>query len=166
MACAMAHEILHSLAIEHAPFGSCATPLDGDTELVSFGRLRRPKADMLWVAAAGPLANLFMAIGWAVLFRFAEVLGDAGYQLALQRMADAGMHINAILMVLNLIPIPPLDGFSVLLGLLPDRLAYSMAGLQQYGGALLLLLVFFGQGFITGFIRLFAVPFLRLIGYA
>ena len=57
---------------------------------VSFGRLRRPKADMLWVAAAGPFANLLMAIGWALMFGIALRMGDTAYRIPAMKMADAG----------------------------------------------------------------------------
>ena len=65
---------------------------------------------MLWVAAAGPFANLLMAIGWALMFGIALRMGDTAYRIPAMKMADAGVQINAILMFLNLIPVPPLDG--------------------------------------------------------
>ena len=77
---------------------------------VNFSRLRNPKADMLWVAAAGPFTNLIMALGWAILFRIALIGEPGAYTLPLLKMADAGMQINAVLMVLNLLPLPVLDG--------------------------------------------------------
>lgn len=111
---------------------------------VSFGRLRRPKADMLWVAAAGPLANFAMAIGWACFFLLGRQLDGGGYGLALQRMADAGIQINAILMILNLVPIPPLDGGRIAVSLLPGRLAWQFARIEPYGFPILLALLFTG----------------------
>lgn len=111
---------------------------------VNFGRLRNPKADMLWVAAAGPATNLAMAIGWAILFRIA-ISGEPGaYTLPMMKMADAGMQINAVLMVLNLLPIPPLDGGRIAVSLLPHRLAWSFARLEPYGFPILLVLLFTG----------------------
>ncbi|ENO77124.1 site-2 protease family protein [Thauera sp. 63] len=111
---------------------------------VNFGRLRNPKADMLWVAAAGPATNLVMAIGWAILFRIA-ISGEPGaYTLPMMKMADAGMQINAVLMVLNLLPIPPLDGGRIAVSLLPHRLAWSFARLEPYGFPILLVLLFTG----------------------
>jgi Zn-dependent protease len=111
---------------------------------VNFGRLRKPKADMLWVAAAGPFMNLLMAIAWAILFRFAST-GMAGeYTLPLMKMADAGIHINAVLMVLNLLPLPPLDGGRIAVSLLPDKLAWRFARLEPYGFPILLVLLFTG----------------------
>jgi Zn-dependent protease len=111
---------------------------------VNFGRLRNPKADMLWVAAAGPLANLFMAIGWAVLFRLAMMVPDSEYAIPMARMADAGMQINAVLMMLNLLPLPPLDGGRIAVSLLPAGPAYKFAQLEPYGFPILLLLLFTG----------------------
>ncbi|MDD3354480.1 site-2 protease family protein [Zoogloea sp.] len=111
---------------------------------VNFGRLRRPKADMLWVAAAGPMANLCMAAGWAVLFRMALADPDSTYAIPMARMADAGMQINAVLMVLNLLPLPPLDGGRIAVSLLPPALAYKFARLEPYGFPILLVLLFTG----------------------
>ncbi|HQZ02451.1 MAG TPA: site-2 protease family protein [Thauera sp.] len=111
---------------------------------VNFSRLRNPKADMLWVAAAGPFTNLLMALGWAILFRVA-MAGEAGdFTLPMMKMADAGMQINAVLMVLNLLPIPPLDGGRIAVSLLPHRLAWSFARLEPYGFPILLALLFTG----------------------
>ena len=111
---------------------------------VNFGRLRNPKADMLWVAAAGPLANLAMAIGWALLFRLAVMMPESDYAIPLARMADAGMQINAVLMMLNLLPLPPLDGGRIAVSLLPAGPAYKFAQLEPYGFPILLLLLFTG----------------------
>lgn len=111
---------------------------------VNFGRLRRPKADMLWVAAAGPFTNLLMAFGWALLFRIAASAEPGAYSLAMLKMADAGIQINAVLMVLNLLPIPPLDGGRIAVSLLPDRLAWRFAQLEPYGFPILLVLLFTG----------------------
>ena len=111
---------------------------------VNFGRLRNPKADMLWVAAAGPLANLAMAIGWALLFRLAVMMPESDYAIPMARMADAGMQINAVLMMLNLLPLPPLDGGRIAVSLLPAGPAYKFARLEPYGFPILLLLLFTG----------------------
>ena len=131
--------ITSSLAAGSAMLFGWAKPVP-----VNFGRLRNPKADMLWVAAAGPLANLFMAIGWALLFRLAVMVPDAEYAIPMARMADAGMQINAVLMVLNLLPLPPLDGGRIAVSLLPAGPAYKFAQLEPYGFPILLLLLFTG----------------------
>jgi len=131
--------ITSSLAAGSAMLFGWAKPVP-----VNFGRLRKPKADMLWVAAAGPLANLFMAIGWAVLFRLAMMMPDSDYAIPMARMADAGMQINAVLMILNLLPLPPLDGGRIAVSLLPAGPAYKFAQLEPYGFPILLLLLFTG----------------------
>ena len=111
---------------------------------VSFGRLRRPKADMLWVAAAGPIANLAMAMAWALIFLIVGTTGAGDYTLPMLKMADAGMQINAILMILNLLPIPPLDGGRIAVSLLPGKLAWQFSRLEPYGFPILLVLLFTG----------------------
>ena len=111
---------------------------------VNFGRLRNPKADMLWVAAAGPFVNLLMAVGWAILFTIAARSEPGAYSVPMLKMADAGIQINAVLMVLNLLPIPPLDGGRIAVSLLPNRLAWQFARLEPFGFPILLVLLFTG----------------------
>ncbi|MCP5233531.1 MAG: site-2 protease family protein [Zoogloeaceae bacterium] len=111
---------------------------------VSFGRLRRPKADMLWVAAAGPFANLLMVIGWAVLRKAAYVLPESSYTLPAIGMAEAGILINLILMLLNLIPIPPLDGGRIAIALLPAKLSRFYARIEPYGFFIIIFLFISG----------------------
>ena len=111
---------------------------------VNFGRLRNPKADMLWVAAAGPFVNLVMAVGWAILFTIAARSEPGAYSVPMLKMADAGIQINAVLMALNLLPIPPLDGGRIAVSLLPNRLAWQFARLEPFGFPILLVLLFTG----------------------
>lgn len=111
---------------------------------VDFGRLRKPKADMLWVAAAGPFVNFLMAIGWAILFKIAISTSQTEYTIPMMKMADAGMQINGILMLLNLLPIPPLDGGRIAVSLLPNHLAWQFARIEPYGFPILLVLLFTG----------------------
>ncbi len=111
---------------------------------VNFGRLRRPKQDMLWVAAAGPGANLLMAIGWTLLLKLVVGIPENSYSEALMGMARAGIVWNVGLMVLNLLPIPPLDGGRIAVSLLPMRAAQKFAQLERYGLFIVLGLVFFG----------------------
>ena len=111
---------------------------------VDFGRLRNPKGDMLWVAAAGPFVNLVMALGWALVFKIASSSPENAYTLPLDLMAEAGMIINAVLMFLNLLPIPPLDGGRIAVSLLPGRLAWQFSRLEPYGFPILLVLLFTG----------------------
>ena len=133
---------------------------------VNFGRLRNPKADMLWVAAAGPFANLVMAIGWALLFRVAVGMPDNAYALPMAKMADAGMQINAVLMFLNLVPLPPLDGGRIAVSLLPPGPAYKFAQLEPYGFPILLFLLLTGiLGDILGpLVALFRFALATVIG--
>lgn len=111
---------------------------------VNFSRLRNPKADMLWVAAAGPFTNLVMAIGWAMVFKIASSGPETAYTLPMLRMAEAGILINAVLMFLNLLPIPPLDGGRIAVSLLPGKLAWQFSRLEPYGFPILLILLFTG----------------------
>ncbi len=110
---------------------------------VDFSRLRNPKRDMLWVAAAGPAANLIMAIMWALAYKFSVDFPPA-IAIPLQYMAQAGIMINVVLMVLNLLPLPPLDGGRIAVSLLPQRLADRYARVEQYGFIILLVLLFTG----------------------
>jgi Zn-dependent protease len=109
---------------------------------VDFSALRHPKRDMLWVAAAGPFANLLMALLWALAFKLALVTQQNAFTLPLSLMAEAGISVNLVLMVLNLLPILPLDGGRIAVSLLPNRLAYRYSRLEPYGFPILLLLLF------------------------
>jgi len=111
---------------------------------VNFNNLRRPKQDMLWVAAAGPGANLLMALIWAGLIKIALSMPGSGFAMPLALMGAAGIFINAVLMALNLIPLPPLDGGRIAVSLLPQRLAYPLAQIEPYGIFILLGLMFIG----------------------
>ncbi|MBK9352389.1 MAG: site-2 protease family protein [Sulfuritalea sp.] len=111
---------------------------------VNFGNLRRPKQDMLWVAAAGPGANLVMAIGWAFVLKLAVTMPETVYTLPMMKMADAGIDINVVLMALNLLPLPPLDGGRIVVSLLPHRAAWRFAQLERWGFPILLGLLFMG----------------------
>jgi Zn-dependent protease len=134
---------------------------------VNYSALRKPRQHMAWVAAAGPAANLAMALVWAILLRgaiamsdraaawteVAQVYGAGGLVDAAMRhgngateyligVAAAGILVNLLLMLLNLLPIPPLDGGRVVTSLLPRRAAWRFAKLEPWGVPLLLLLVF------------------------
>lgn len=111
---------------------------------VDFGRLRHPKKDMLWVAAAGPGANLLMACLWALMFKLSWLLPQF-FSTPLARMAEIGIIINCVLMVLNLLPLPPLDGGRIAVSLLPYRLAFKFAQLERWGFPILLVLLFTGM---------------------
>jgi Zn-dependent protease len=111
---------------------------------VNFGKLRRPKQDMFWVAAAGPGANLAMALGWALLLKAVVVMPEYGYSAAAAEMARAGLVVNTSLMLLNLLPIPPLDGGRIMVSLLPPRAAWRFAQIERFGLFILLALLFAG----------------------
>ncbi len=111
---------------------------------VNFSRLRNPKRDMLWVAAAGPGANLFMAVLWALLFKIVVMMPINYFSEPALRMAEGGIIINLVLMVLNLFPLPPLDGGRIAVSLLPHRLAYQFARVEPYGMVILMVLLFTG----------------------
>ena len=111
---------------------------------VNFANLRHPKRDMLWVAAAGPTSNLCMALLWAILVKIAISVPNAYFSLPLALMGAAGVFVNVIFMVLNLMPLPPLDGGRILVSLLPHRMAYAVSRLEPYGLIILLVLLFTG----------------------
>jgi len=134
---------------------------------VNYSALRRPRQHMAWVAAAGPGSNLVMAIIWAVMLRVfvgmtdrplawmdvAQNYGTGGMVQAVMRAGNgptefmigvsaAGVLVNLVFMLLNLLPILPLDGGRILASLLPGRAAWQFAKLEPWGLPLLLLLIF------------------------
>ncbi|VAW76364.1 FIG004556: membrane metalloprotease [hydrothermal vent metagenome] len=130
---------------------------------VDWRNFKRPKQDMAWVAAAGPISNLLMALGWALMARVAiGVPMEVWVKAPLLFMGVAGVFINTILMVLNLLPLPPLDGGRVLTGLLPSSYAYRFARIEPYGFFILVALLVTGVlgsvmwPFVSGFLGLFA----------
>jgi len=110
---------------------------------VTWENLRHPKRDMALVAAAGPLSNLLMGLVWALVMRVGLMLEPAnnpvGMFLALS--GAAGIRINVLLAVLNMLPIPPLDGGRVAVGLLPGRLSWQLSRVEPYGIIILLVLL-------------------------
>lgn len=122
---------------------------------VNFNNLRNPKQDMIWVSAAGPITNLLLAILSAALIRFivplSEPLPDSSMlQLFLEPvllMLAFSVYINLLLALFNLMPLPPLDGGRVLMGLLPDRLALQLSRIEPYGMIIIIGLVFFTDVF-------------------
>ena len=109
---------------------------------VSWGNLRHPKRDMAIVAAAGPGANLVMALFWAVVARIGVEFGTSSWVgLPMQYMGQFGIEINAVLMILNLLPIPPLDGGRVAVGLLPGPWAWQLSRIEPFGFFILLALL-------------------------
>ncbi|OAI10228.1 peptidase [Methylomonas lenta] len=102
---------------------------------------KNPKKAMMMVALAGPLANLLMAIGWAVIARIGITIEVESISMPLIYSGVAGITINLVLALINLLPIPPLDGSRVLSGLLPDYWAWQYNKLERWGFLILLLLL-------------------------
>lgn len=125
---------------------------------VNYNNLRNPKRDMIYVAAAGPLSNLVMALFWALIVRLGMSLVTTGawYSMALVYMGSAGIFINLILMVLNLFPLLPLDGGRVLAGLLPTRLGGKYSRIEPYGIWILIALL------VSGILFRILSPFLSI----
>jgi len=123
---------------------------------VDFNRLRNPKKDMLWVAAAGPASNFLMAILWVLAIKFA--IGTPGeISLPLIEMAKVGISINIILMVLNLLPLPPLDGGRIAVSLLPMPYAIKFAQIERFGFLILIALL------LSGILNKILDPFINAV---
>jgi Zn-dependent protease len=119
---------------------------------VNFSSLRNPKRDMALVALAGPLSNLIMAILWSAVFSlsyhsgFIQTTGlSSDIALLLKLMGEAGVLINVMLMLFNLLPIPPLDGSRIASSFMNNKLAYQYNLLERYGFVILLGLMFLGM---------------------
>ena len=125
---------------------------------VNFNNLRNPKRDMLWVAAAGPASNFVMATLWAMLWVASQPAGALASD-SINYMAQWGIQINLVLMALNLLPIPPLDGGRIAVSLLPGRASYALARLEPYGLFILLALL------ATGFLDVLMRPLLAAAQY-
>jgi Zn-dependent protease len=109
---------------------------------VQFGHLNNPKRDMIWVALAGPLANLFQALLWGV-FLYA-LIGMVVEEKFFIEMGRAGILVNVVMFAFNLFPLPPLDGGRILVGLLPWRAAVTVSRIEPYGFFIVMGLVLMG----------------------
>ena len=116
---------------------------------VNFGALRNPKKDMLWVALAGPASNLFMACGWALLAKIALISQGNYFTAPMLDMAQYGIRINIILIALNMLPMPPLDGGRVAVSLLPYRQAIALSRIEPYG---MFILIFMAMTPLLGWV--------------
>jgi Zn-dependent protease len=124
------------LLMAHAPFMfGWAKPVP-----VDFSRLRHPRADSVWVAGAGPGTNIALAMISALAIHFVPTDGGTGAALMLELLQNS-IAINVVLAVFNMIPIPPLDGGRVAVGILPLALARPLARLEKYGMVILLALL-------------------------
>jgi Zn-dependent protease len=113
---------------------------------------KNPRKDMALVAVAGPVSNLLMAIGWALFARIGVLIQVEAISLPLIYSGIAGISINLVLALINLLPIPPLDGSRIVTGLLPSRLAWQYNRLERYGFFILLILLMTGGlGYILGY---------------
>ncbi|MEW5973540.1 MAG: site-2 protease family protein [Pseudomonadota bacterium] len=122
--------------------------------------LRNPRRDMAWVSLAGPGSNLAMAIFWGLMMALAQFLADTGLgavAVPLALMGQAGVFINLLLMLLNLVPIPPLDGGRILVSLLPPPLGAQLARIEPFGLLILILLL------VTGVLWAFLGPLLHAL---
>ena len=109
---------------------------------VRFGNLRNPKRDMIWVALAGPGANLAQAFGWMVLL---YLLAGAGVtEPFFVKMCQGGVLVNVVMFVFTLFPLPPLDGGRILVGLLPNRQAMLLSRVEPWGFFIVMALVVSG----------------------
>lgn len=113
---------------------------------ITWQNLHHPRRDTAWVAAAGPLSNLLMAVMWALVIRLGLMIGNGsdGVALFLIYSGMAGVFINTIMMLLNLLPILPLDGGRIFEALLPGPLSWKFSQLERYGLPIMLLLLFSG----------------------
>ena len=113
---------------------------------ISYRNLNKPKTDMAWVALAGPMANLVMAVIWALVAKVGLTLAQSQIVMgeAMMFMGVAGVLINAMLMMLNLLPLPPLDGGRILVSMLPGPMSWQVSRIEPYGFFILLALLYFG----------------------
>lgn len=109
---------------------------------VQFGRLRNPKRDMVWVALAGPGANLIQALLWGVAFYLLQ--GASLTEPFFIKMCQAGILVNVVMFVFNLFPLPPLDGGRILVGLLPFKQALLVSRIEPWGFFVVMALVLTG----------------------
>jgi Zn-dependent protease len=138
---------------------------------VQFGHLNNPKRDMVWVALAGPMANLVQAVLWGVLLYVLLMLGIQDKFFT--AMCRAGVLANTVMFAFNLFPLPPLDGGRILVGLLPHPYAYQVSRVEPWGFFIVMALVIGGiintiwmspvMGLTYGFLELVLSPLKYLL---
>ncbi len=122
---------------------------------------KNPRKDMMWVAMAGPASNLIMAIFWAVTLRLGAMAYDGSSSISLFVIyaSVAGIIINTVLCVLNLLPVPPLDGSRILSGFLPARASLMYNKFEPYGFFIIVALL------ATGLLGVILGPFINTVLY-
>jgi len=128
--------------------------------------LRNPRRDMAFVALAGPVSNLLMAVFWGLIAKLGitlQLMGITWFGMPLIYMGGAGIMVNTVLAVLNLIPLPPLDGGRFMTSLLPPRLAYQFSMIEPYGFFILLALLV--TGMLSSIMSPIVMMFIGGIGY-
>ncbi|TWO73307.1 site-2 protease family protein [Caenimonas sedimenti] len=125
---------------------------------VDYGKLRKPKRDLVWIALSGPAANFAQAIVWAVAFALLGAFGVS--ERFFVEMAKAGVLVNLVLWAFNLFPLPPLAGGRILMGLLPPRPAYLLSRVEPWGFFIVLGLV------VLGIVSTYWLRPLLTVGYA
>lgn len=119
---------------------------------VNTRNFKNMKKDMALVAVAGPISNLIMAIAWALIARLGIMIDSEAASLPLIYTGIAGISINLVLALLNLIPIPPLDGSRIITAFLPNKIAWQYNQLERYGFFFLIALVYTGGlSYILGY---------------
>ena len=139
---------------------------------VRFGNLRNPKRDMIWVALAGPGANLVQAFLWGALMLTLQGMGVT--EVFFLKMCQGGVLVNVVMFVFNLFPLPPLDGGRILVGLLPYRQAELVSRIEPWGFFIVMALVVAGvisklwmqplMGLTFGLLNLLLTPFALIFG--
>ena len=138
---------------------------------VQFGRLRNPKRHMIWVALAGPGANLIQALLWGIVFYLLQ--GAAVSEPFFIKMCQGGILVNVVMCVFNLFPLPPLDGGRILVGLLPYKQAMLVSRIEPWGFFVVMALVLTGvitslwmrplMGLTYGLLEIVLLPLAMLV---